>query len=88
MKVKIEQLAGERTILHVVENDGSPIASQEMKPNEMTGIVVRFIQSAMKEKQASAISIQVNDEWELEISLKEIAGKKEAGGIPEEETPN
>lgn len=71
MKVKTEQLSGGRVILHIKENDGSPIVSREMPPQEVMGMFVRWSQSVLKDKQESCITIELPDGKEMVVAIRD-----------------
>lgn len=67
MKVKTEQLAGGRIILHIKENDGSPIASREMNPQEVMGMFVHWYQSIVKESKQESLVIEIGEDKEMVV---------------------
>lgn len=70
MKIKTEQLVGGRIILHIKENDGSPIATREMNPQEVMGMFVHWYQSIVKESNQESLAIEIGDGNEMVMFIR------------------
>ncbi len=77
MKVKTEQLSDGRVILHITENDSSPIVSREMPPQEVMRMFVRWSQSVMADKKKDYIAIELSNGKEMVVAIRNAEQKQE-----------
>lgn len=73
MIVKPETLKDGRIILHITENDGSPITSQELSTEQSTGMFHSWVRKIMKEQKTNILVIELEPEQkELVIQLRDM----------------
>lgn len=73
MITKPETMKDGRIILHITENDGSPITSQELSMQQSTGMFHSWVRKIMKELKTNTLCIDLEAEQkELVIQLRDI----------------
>jgi len=72
MKIQSEVMADGRIILHLKENDGTPVTSKELSPPDATRLMARWALAVMKAQDQPSIILEDSKGMsEIIISLRE-----------------